>query len=190
MALKEKGLELKSAIVAAADRLFYERGFNQTSFTDIAEAPAIPRGNFYYYFKSKDQILDAVVEQRMADIEAMLKDWEQHIPDPRDRLKRYVQILLNEENAVLRYGCPMGTLNMELGKTQLPLQQRASDMLELFRGWLKQQFQALGCGRKADEYALHVLAAAQGASVVANALDDGALIRREAKLLRQWIDTI
>lgn len=190
MGLKGKGLELKASIVEAANRLFYERGFNQTSFTDIAVAAAIPRGNFYYYFKSKDEILDAVVARRLEDIRAMLAEWEHSIDDPRTRLKRYVQILLNEEDAILRYGCPMGTLSMELGKTQLPLQTHAGEMLALFRGWLKQQFQALGCGRKADEYALHVLARAQGASVVANTFDDSALIRREAKQLRQWIDTI
>jgi len=41
-------------IVAAADRLFYQQGFEHTSFADIAEAVAISRGNFYYHFKTQD----------------------------------------------------------------------------------------------------------------------------------------
>ncbi|HEY7886322.1 MAG TPA: helix-turn-helix domain-containing protein, partial [Cellvibrionaceae bacterium] len=52
-------------IVAAADRLFYERGFDATSFADIAEAVQISRGNFYYHFKTKDDILDAVIARRL-----------------------------------------------------------------------------------------------------------------------------
>ena len=190
MALKRKGQELRQQIVEAANRLFYQRGYNQTSFSDIAEAAGVPRGNFYYYFRSKDEILDAVVDARMEGIGAMLAEWDASIPEPRDRLKRYVQILYNEETDILRYGCPMGSLNVELGKTQLQQQSRARDMFALFRDWLKKQFLAMGCGRNAQEYALHLLAVSQGASLLAHALDDASLLRKEANRLRDWIDSL
>ncbi len=190
MALKRKGQELRQQIVEAANQLFYQRGYNQTSFSDIAEVAGVPRGNFYYYFRSKDEILEAVVDYRMAGIRAMLGEWEQTIPEPRDRLKRYVQILHNEEADILRYGCPMGSLNVELGKTQLQQQSQAREMFALFRDWLKKQFLALGCGRSAQEYALHLLAASQGASLLANAMDDTSLLRKEANRLRDWIDSL
>ena len=41
-------------IIEAADRLVYRQGFEHTSFTDIADAVGISRGNFYYHFKSRD----------------------------------------------------------------------------------------------------------------------------------------
>lgn len=188
MALKRKGQEFRLHIVQTANRLFYQRGYNQTSFTDIADEAGVPRGNFYYYFKTKDEILDAVVEYRLAGIRVMLAEWEASIPEPRDRLKRYVQILLNEERDILRYGCPMGTLNVELSKTQLVLQSRAREMFEVFFVWLKAQFLALGCGRAARDHALHLLAVTQGVSLLTNAFDDGAFLRREAARLKQWID--
>lgn len=188
MALKRKGQEFRLHIVQTANRLFYQRGYNQTSFTDIADEAGVPRGNFYYYFKTKDEILDAVVEYRLAGIRAMLAEWEASIPEPRDRLKRYVQILLNEERDILRYGCPMGTLNVELSKTQLVLQSRAREMFEVFFVWLKAQFLALGCGRAARDHAMHLLAVMQGVSLLTNAFDDGAFLRREAARLKQWID--
>lgn len=50
----------REQIVESADRLFYQQGYENTSFADIAQAVHISRGNFYYHFKSKDQILDAV----------------------------------------------------------------------------------------------------------------------------------
>ncbi|MDD9913854.1 MAG: helix-turn-helix domain containing protein, partial [Rhodospirillaceae bacterium] len=37
--------------------LFYRHGFDHTSFADIAEAVQISRGNFYYHFRTKDDIL-------------------------------------------------------------------------------------------------------------------------------------
>ncbi|TNF20020.1 MAG: TetR/AcrR family transcriptional regulator, partial [Pseudomonadales bacterium] len=59
------GMTTRERIVSEADRLFYERGYEHTSFADIADAVGISRGNFYYHFKSKDEILDAVIGDRM-----------------------------------------------------------------------------------------------------------------------------
>ena len=41
----------REQIVLAADQLFYEQGFEHTSFADIADAVKLSRGNFYYHFK-------------------------------------------------------------------------------------------------------------------------------------------
>lgn len=59
-------------IVEAADGLFYRRGYEHTSFSDIADAVGISHGNFYHHFKSKDEILDAVIRKRLTDTEKML----------------------------------------------------------------------------------------------------------------------
>lgn len=190
MALKRKGQEFRQHIVEVANRLFYQRGYNQTSFSDIAEAAEMSRGNFYYYFKTKDEILEAVLEYRLEGIRSMLTEWAETMTDPRDRLKRYVQILLNEEQNILRYGCPMGSLTVELSKTQLSLQAHSTQMFAVFYDWLKTQFQALGCGRASRENALHLLAVSQGVSLVVNAFEDSAFLRKEANHLKQWIDEL
>lgn len=62
----------RARIVSAADDLFYRRGFENTSFSDIADAVEISRGNFYHHFKSKDAILDAVIQHRLVDAEGMI----------------------------------------------------------------------------------------------------------------------
>ena len=71
-----KGSVNKQKIVQAADRLFYTRGYNQTSFSDISDETGIPRGNFYYYFKTKEDILSAVVEERVEALETIMTDNE------------------------------------------------------------------------------------------------------------------
>ncbi|MDX1344835.1 MAG: TetR/AcrR family transcriptional regulator, partial [Sedimenticolaceae bacterium] len=52
-------------IVQSANRLFYRQGYNRTSFTDIVEASGVPRGNIYYYFKTKEEILLATIDYRL-----------------------------------------------------------------------------------------------------------------------------
>ena len=54
----------RDQIVEAADQLFYQNGYERTSFSDIAEAVHISRVNFYYHFRTKDEILDAVIGLR------------------------------------------------------------------------------------------------------------------------------
>lgn len=68
-------------IVEAADDLFYRQGFAHTSFADIAKAVNISRSNFYHHFKTKDDMLDAVIQNRLNKTEQMLADWgEQDSP--------------------------------------------------------------------------------------------------------------
>lgn len=190
MASKQQGEEIRQQIVSAANRLFYQQGYNHTSFSEIAEAAAVPRGNFYYYFKSKDDILHAVVDARLQRMRAMLQQWEHQYPEPKRRLKRFVDILLSEEQNLIRFGCPMGTLNTELGKTQADLQTRAVEMFDVFVDWLKAQFLALGHGNKSRAHALHLLAVAQGISLIAHAYADTKFIGREATQLKDWIDSL
>ena len=190
MASKQQGEEIRQQIVSAANRLFYEQGYNHTSFSEIAEAAAVPRGNFYYYFKSKDDILNAVIDARLLRMRAMLEQWEQQYPEPKRRLKRFVDMLFNEEKNIIRFGCPMGTLNAELGKTQAELQARAIEMFDLMLDWMKAQFLALGHGNKSRAQALHLLAAAQGISIIAHVYADVKFLNRDAAQLKEWIDSL
>jgi len=186
----EKGEINRQRIVDAANRLFYQRGYNQTSFSDIAGAAGLSRGNFYYYFKTKDDILAAVIRLRIDSIRAMLAEWEAASPSPRERLKRYARILLRTEEDILRYGCPMGSLAVELSKTQLALHSQAAEMFTLFREWLEDQLRRVGRGDDAGFLALHLLAIAQGISLMGNIFSDPQFLKQEVARLEAWIDSL
>ncbi len=190
MAMASRGDNNRQRIVAAADELFYVKGFNHTSFSDIADAAGVARGNFYYYFKSKDDILEAVLARRAENIRHMLAEWDAEYPDPRDRLHRYVAILTNEQHHIERYGCPMGTLCSELSKLEHERFSDATEMFEVFREWLEEQFRLIGREEDAHELALHLLARGQGVAMITSAYRDAAFLRREAEALLAWIDSL
>jgi AcrR family transcriptional regulator len=50
-------------LLSAARRLFMERGIAGTAVSDIVREPGVAQGTFYLYFSSKDDVVDAVVEQ-------------------------------------------------------------------------------------------------------------------------------
>ena len=106
----------RDRIVEAADRLFYWQGYAHTSFSDIADAVQISRGNFYYHFKSKDEILDAVIGVRLANTRKMLEQWKIEGKQPADRIRSFIHILIANRADIKRYGCPVGTLSVELAK--------------------------------------------------------------------------
>ncbi|GLC81298.1 TetR/AcrR family transcriptional regulator [Lacrimispora brassicae] len=55
--------ERKNEILDAADELFGQKGFDGTSTNDILEKVGIARGTLYYHFKSKEDIMDALIER-------------------------------------------------------------------------------------------------------------------------------
>ncbi|WP_018700535.1 TetR/AcrR family transcriptional regulator [Amorphus coralli] len=181
----------RDQIITEADTLFYESGFEATSFSDIASAVGISRGNFYYHFKSKDEILDAVIARRLVSTREMLERWEAETTDPRERIMSFFRILLVNRTKIMAFGCPVGTLCAELAKLDHMARGRAEDILALFRDWLEGQFRALGHGEdEANDFALHVLMRSQGLAILASAFRDADYVRKEVDDLADWLDRL
>lgn len=179
--------ETREQIVDAADRLFYERGFEATSFADIAKDVGLSRGNFYYHFKTKDEILAAVIARRMASTRAMLEAWEQDATSPGERIRSFVHVLLANRTKIMAHGCPVGTLCNELAKLDHLAKDDAVRLFSLFRDWLARQFAALGHDADADALALHVLMRSQGVAALATAFRSEDFIRREVADMEAWL---
>ena len=174
-------------IVEAADRLFYRQGYEHTSFSDIANAVRISRGNFYYYFKAKDEILDAVIKARLANTRTMLKQWEIEGKEPTDRIRSFINILVANRADIKRYGCPVGTLCTELAKLSHASQSEANKLFTLFRTWLRRQFTLLGREADADALAMHLLARSQGVATLASTFHDDRFIEQEVGQMHEWL---
>ena len=186
--MPKKSERTRQRIVEAANRLFYHKGYNRTSFSDVVTAAGVPRGNIYYYFKTKDEILEAAIRYRLDRISQMLDNWNGDYRTPIERLQRFVDILGNSADAIMRYGCPMGSLNTELGKDQDNLQQQAENLFKVFESWLSDQFAELGYAGRAHELALRLMSQGQGISLMAHVHNDPGFLRREQQRLRDWLD--
>lgn len=175
-------------IVEAADALFYRQGYEHTSFSDIADDVQISRGNFYYHFKTKDEILDAVIDARTVDTQRMLDRWEAEGTRPADRIRSFIDMLVANRADIKRFGCPVGTLCTELAKLDHAARSEANNLFALFHAWLRRQFAALGRAQDSDALAMHLLARSQGVATLANAFQDDTFIRREVALMHDWLD--
>lgn len=78
MRLAKSAEERKNEILDVAEQLFVEKGFDNTSTNDIINEIGIARGTLYYHFKSKEDILDTIVErirrEKIAQAAAIVAD--------------------------------------------------------------------------------------------------------------------
>lgn len=186
--MKSQCQPIREKIISKADDLFYKNGFNNTSFTDISDAVGISRGNFYYHFKTKDDILAAVIEYRKEIIRDMLQRWNEENDSATSRLSSYVDMMIGLKDNISQHGCPVGSVCSELIKLKNINQSNATEMITLFREWMIGQFTALGYSQQqADQFAMHLLSRTQGISLMANAFADEGFLLREMSQLKEWI---
>jgi len=176
----------RERLTLAAAKLIHKQGFASTTLADIAKAAKVALGSVYYYFRSKDEIAAAIVTKRVADIDQLLIK-KNTLPDPRSRLEGLIQVWVDDREIDARYGCPIGSLCYELAKGRGPLSAHAVTPFRALLDWCEEQFRALGHQQDAPTLALHLIAALQGISLVANSLGEPAAILREAAHLKSWI---
>lgn len=185
--MAKRGDQTKADIVSCAQRLFYERGFDATSFSAIVDASGLFRGNIYHYFKAKDDILRAVVERHLEEFGDLLHAWEAQSPDARGRLALFLDMIAARSPALIQFGCPIGSLNSELGKEHGALHENGRRLFDLFRDWLTARFRELGLGEKSPAMAMHLLARAQGIVLLAQAYGDADFLAAEIAALKTWL---
>jgi len=186
----QKGEVIRKKIVETADDLFYQQGFAHTSFSDISDALGMSKGNFYYYFKTKDDILDAVIEKRCEMTRQDLALWDSQESEPRVRLKKYISMLTESQEMIEKHGCPLGSMCTELSKLHHEQLNNASEQFEVYREWLEQQFKLLGYKKEARDLSLHLLSRGQGIALITNTYRDKSFLQHEATELFSWIDNL
>src|SRR5881275_588320 len=60
------GRSTREAILEAASRLIHVHGYNHTSLDDVLRESGVGKGNFYYHFKSKEELGYAILDQAIA----------------------------------------------------------------------------------------------------------------------------
>ncbi len=175
----------RERLIESAAKLFHEAGYKDTSIADIAENSGVPLGNVYYYFKTKDDLAAAVIEQRTETIKGWARQWEEN-PDPKQRLFKLLDLELSLKDKIAEHGCPIGSLCQELDKERQPIARKADGLLEWQLKWITDQFRLMG-QTKTDQLGIQLTSALQGCCVLANALNDPKIVELEMGRLKSWI---
>jgi AcrR family transcriptional regulator len=174
--------------VASAAELFHRRGADGPTLAEIADAADVPPGNVYYYFKTRDELVQAVIESRLEQVRGLLTRLDER-PTPTARLKGLAESWTANGPLVVESGCPLGGLSHELGKTNPELRAEAARPLRTILDWAERQFRELK-QRNAGALAVTFLGAIQGAALLANAFGDEQLLKQEIRRIERWVASL
>jgi len=122
-------------LLEAAEKTTHRYGFGNTAIADIAKQAGIPLGNVYYYFKTKDEIAESIVNLRVSRFRKLLEEFDK-TDSPKQRLCAFVNVKMKNREELARHGCPVGTLCSELRKLGGSAAEKSTVLLErLSSGW-------------------------------------------------------
>ena len=137
----------RDRLIAAATELFWSQGYEATSLADVCQQADANPGSLYYFFPSKEKLLEAVLDHLEEGIGPGLLEpaWE-GVTDPIERifalLGAYRRALLATD---LTYGCPIGGLALELRDPSDEVRRRIAANFDAWRAVV------LGCLEAARE---------------------------------------
>jgi AcrR family transcriptional regulator len=178
----------RERLIDGARQTLHAQGVESTTLADVANAADVPVGNVYYYFKTKDDLVQAAIAAHADEIKVRLAALEHH-RTPKARLKAFVRMLTEERELAARYGCPQGSLCSELDKRDDELSRSCAQLITLPIEWAERQLRAMG-RRDARELAVALIASYQGIALLTNTLRDPELMAREGRRLERWIDSL
>ena len=121
-------------IVEAALYLFWLRGYTATGIAEILERAKANAGSFYYFFKTKEELLLAVLQLYLTQLEPVIV--HPVLSECEDPIERVFGILQFYRRNLLAtgctYGCPIGRLALEIPEEQFRVHKRLADN---FDGW-------------------------------------------------------
>jgi AcrR family transcriptional regulator len=180
----------RERLVDSAATLFHRHGMSATSLADIAKHADIPIGNVYYYFKTKEELALAALACRREQFTKLYDTLQENLADPRQRLieiSRHYESL-REEYA--KYGCPIGTMIETAEAEGESVMQAAAHVFEDFVQWAQEQFRQLGHSDNARRYAISLMAAIQGASIMAKSFKNPEIISDEVARVVVWLESL
>jgi len=123
----------KEKILEHAAQIMRRKGFNNTGIQEILQSAGVPKGSFYFYFKSKDDLGLALIDYYAQNLPAL------SLTSPEtpalQRLKEFFEarrVSCNQEEG--RSGCPIGNLTQEMGILSEDFQAKLREVFKRIKG--------------------------------------------------------
>ncbi len=128
----------RARVVEAARQLFWAEGYEATSLQQIAAEAGVHPGSVYYFFKTKEEILLAVLDWYLENLEPILiTPLFARVLDPIERIFGLLAGYRMQLVATgFSRGCPIGNLALELGRALPRAQEKLRANFAGWKGWV------------------------------------------------------
>ena len=173
-------------IAEAAGTLIHEKGYHRVSLEEVAAVVATEASVVTSYFSSKEELCQRVMELHRESLTGLFDQTLEH-SNPRQRLGQYLDCLAQEAETLVRYGCPITRLYVELQQESSSLAQPAAALFRLRLDWITEQFRMMGKVDEANDFAIRLTGALYGVTLLASAAGDQAVLKAQLLQLKSWI---
>lgn len=193
-----KGEETRDRILAAATELIHRRGFKETGVAEILAASGVPKGSFYFYFKSKEELgRELLIRYRVTARERLERDV---FPPTGEVIPQVVAFFRSSASSQAEGGCQAGCLlgnlaaeitdihedlRREVVQCFLELKGAFADALE--RGQRSQELAADFAPEAAAEFLMSVM---EGSILLAKASREPAAFEGVQVSLVRYLETL
>ncbi|MBY0402631.1 MAG: TetR/AcrR family transcriptional regulator [Cyanobacteria bacterium] len=178
----------RERLIHSAIACFHQQGFQNTALGDVALASGVPVGNIFYYFKTKAELAQAVVDEWCHRLSGYLLILEGQESDPANRLLSFLVQTEAQGKMYATLGCPLASLVRDLRQAGPPLSNEACRIYQVQQDWLHAQFRALGFQeQEAKTHTRFLMSGVQGAILLTYAQQDESFLRQEINAMTQWL---
>jgi len=191
-----KGATTRDQILDAAARIIHLRGYHCTSLDDVLRESGVGKGNFYYYFKSKEELGYAIIDRVMHGFIARTLEpaFEDTAADPVIQIHAFLdRVLENQRQRNCVGGCPIGNLASELSDVHEGFRQQLAEIFDVWRSTLTRALARFRATVRAPEefdpsaLAQFLVAALEGAILLTKVTKDIAIMERCVEQLKQHL---
>ncbi len=187
----------RSRLIREAKTLMLVKGYSRTTVDQVCRAAAVSKGSFYHFFRSKEQLGLAVLEDYFASgLQPLMNGPFLQIADPIQRALALIEHAEAISQQIWSEGCLLGSFAVDLAETSPEIREQVSNrFLHLERGFA-QIFEAAGLGKAGDdtpgpnELAGHLIAVIQGSIVLAKAHKDTKRIARAVRDFGRYVQLL
>lgn len=172
-------VETKQRIIEAASLAMIAKSYNGVGLNEILQAADVPKGSFYHFFKSKENLGIAVIEKAAADhLQIVRSYFSDRARTPLERLRKYYESVRDEAAADRAEQCVVCKLALEQANLSEPMRAaiRCSfDQSRSMTAQLLREAQAAGEVSKeydAEQLADFLMVSLDGAMIGAEVNDD------------------
>lgn len=130
----------REKIIESATDLIHLKGYNSTTVDDILSATGAKKSNFYYHFKSKEEMALVALEERMEKFSTEVLDdtLKNKSLSPKDKLRLFYESIVEyQRNMNCTKGCPFGNLATEMSDLNEAFRTRLSKFFQMWENLLK-----------------------------------------------------
>jgi TetR/AcrR family transcriptional repressor of nem operon len=123
----------KEEIIITAANLIHEHGYHNIGIKSILDELSIPKGSFYYYFKSKEDLGLSIIELYIQDNKDYISQCEISI----EGIKKYFNIFFDRMKTMeLKKGCPIGNMILELSDENESFRLKLLEWYQVTEEWI------------------------------------------------------